>query len=73
MDPGLAQTPVEALQPVGADPHQVMHELGPVVDVHRQVDEPADLGRHVPRPDHVVQPPGLVPDFSTIPFITVMS
>ncbi len=62
VDAGLAELLVEALEPVGADAHQVVHELGPVVDVRREVDEAADLGGHVPRADDVVQPPRLVAD-----------
>jgi len=62
MDPGLAEAPVVDLQPVCADTHQVVDELRPVVDVRREVDEPAHLGRHVPRPGDVVEPPGLVAD-----------
>ena len=53
---------VERLQPVGADAHEVVDELRAVVDVHREVDEAAHLGGHVPRADDVVQPPGLVAD-----------
>ena len=62
VDARLAEPAVERLQPVGADAHEVVDELRPVVDVGREVDEAAHLGRHVPGADHVVEPPGLVAD-----------
>ena len=62
MDPRHAELRVVHLEPVGAEPHQVVDELRPVVDVHREVDEAPDRGREVPRRGRRVQPPGAVAD-----------